>query len=258
MPLWFWVSVAFVAGAIIGSFLNVVIYRVPEKKSLVKPPSHCPKCNANIKPYDNIPIFSWLILGGHCRNCKQSISARYPIVEFITAVLYAAVVFTARPITASLSECVAVSGMLVATVVDFERMRIPTKVIYATFLIGFPLLVVPTIQDGQWWRLGIAAACGAGGGLVFFLFFLLLPPGGFGLGDVRLIAMQSAFLGWFGWRVAVSAVIVGFIAGGFIAMFLLATGIKKMKDKIPFGPYLALGALIMFYLVPVLPPKWII
>ncbi len=232
-------------GLTIGSFLNVVIYRIPKKESIVHPGSHCPNCEAPIKSYDNLPLISWIILRGSCRSCKAPISVRYPLVELLTGVLFATAGFLVHPQILVPAVCVAIAGLLSCALIDLETMKIPTKIVYSTAVVGAPFLVLASGITGQWMRLGISAICALSALLGFFIIFFLAPPGGFGLGDVRLAGLEALFLGWIGWRLVLAAFFLGIALGAIIAIALLAFGIKKMKDAIPFGPFLAMGAIAL-------------
>jgi leader peptidase (prepilin peptidase)/N-methyltransferase len=247
VPISLWATVAALFGLILGSFLNVVIYRIPNNKSLIKPRSFCPKCSHPIAAYDNIPIISWFVLRGACRNCKTSISFQYPMVELLTAAIFFTTVYFVKPLSVTPAICVLFAGVISTSVIDLKYMKLPSKILYTTLVIGLILLTLSSYQVHNFTRLLSGVVAGLVAGVILFIFFLILPPGSVGLGDVRLIAVQSVFLGWFGWRFAILGFALGIIVGGFSTLGLLAFGVKKMKDKIAFGPFLSIGAVMAVY-----------
>ncbi len=253
IPVEFWAIVAAVFGLLLGSFLNVVIYRVPNKMSLAKPRSFCPSCKTPIKAYDNIPVISWLILKGECRNCKKAISFQYPLVELITAALFFCIVYFIKPLSVTPAICLLAAATLSTSVIDLKYMKLPTKILYPTAVFGLILLALASFNTHDYKRLLVAAIVGAIAAVLLFVFFLILPPGSIGLGDVRLVAVQSLFLGWFSWKFAILGFALGIVVGGFLTLGLLAFGVKKMKDKIPFGPFLSIGALSSAFLTLAFP-----
>jgi leader peptidase (prepilin peptidase) / N-methyltransferase len=220
-------------GALIGSFLTVVAYRVPRAESVVGGRSHCPDCGAQIAAYDNVPILSWLALHGRSRCCKHSISARYPLTEAAVAALFAAVVlrFFDDPGEIAIG-LIFVSILAAVTLTDIERRIIPNKVLAVGSLLG---LVAIAIADPSSLPERLAAAGGAGG--VLFL-AALAYPGGMGLGDVKLAAVMGLFLGvW-----VIPALLIALFAGSLVGVaILLREGSQARKKAIPFGPFLALG-----------------
>jgi leader peptidase (prepilin peptidase)/N-methyltransferase len=256
IPVTFWAIVAAIFGLILGSFLNVVIYRIPNNLSLAKPRSFCPNCKTPIKAYDNIPIISWFILRGSCRNCKSSISFQYPLVELSTGALFFTIVYFIKPISVTPAICVLAAAIVSTSVIDLKYMKLPTKILYPTLILGGILLAVASYQTHDFKRMLTALIVGLIAAALLFLFFMILPPGSIGLGDVRLIAIQSFFLGWFGWKFAILGFALGIVVGGFLTLGLLAFGVKKMKDKIPFGPFLSIGALASAYMTLAF-PVWV-
>lgn len=228
-------ALAFLLGLCVGSFLNVVIARLPEGRSLLTPGSSCPRCGHAIRWHDNIPVLSGLWLGLKCRDCRAPISWRYPAVEVLTGLLFAQAV-AVKGVTPPLASALVLSALLVAiTFIDLDRQIIPD------------LLSVPGIA------LGLAASLVTGhphwldslvgilvGGAIFFM-IIVASRGGMGGGDMKLGAMLGAFLGW---KVLLVAVLSAVLLGGVVAIFLLVLGRKGRKDPVPFGPFLALGGLI--------------
>jgi leader peptidase (prepilin peptidase) / N-methyltransferase len=228
-----------VLGAIIGSFLNVVAYRLPRHESLVTPASHCPRCGTPVKPYDNIPVLSWLLLRGHCRGCGEPISARYPLVEALTAALCVGAVLThSSPVGISLA-IVLILMIVPAALIDLEHRIIPNRI---TALGAILALVIGTALDpgGEPERLIAAAAAGG-----FLLVAALAYPGGMGMGDVKLAGMMGLFLG----SAVAPAILVALLTGVLLGIVVIARKGAQAgrKTAVPFGPFLALGGLVAVY-----------
>jgi leader peptidase (prepilin peptidase)/N-methyltransferase len=223
-----------VFGAIFGSFLNVVAYRLPRHESLLAPPSHCPACETPVKPYDNVPIISFLLLRGRCRNCRATISPRYPLVEALTGLLCAGAVL-AHGSAASIALSVALILIVVpAALIDLEHRLIPNALtaLGAVLALALGLALDP---GGEPARL-IAGAAGGG----FLLLAALAYPGGMGMGDVKLAGVIGLFLGSAVAPAIFIALLSGTLLGGTI---LVRKGVQEgRKTKVPFGPFLAFGA----------------
>ena len=253
-------------GAIIGSFLNVVIHRLPNEESIVFPSSHCPKCNVQIKPYDNIPIISWLVLGGKCRACKAPISARYPAVEALTALLYLAVFWHARLTFALPFELIFVTGIVALVFIDAEHMILPDKITYPGIVFAVTARVVLPFVLGQpyfddlnhgllakfptWpiWSVSlIGALLGAiaGGGLLWLVGFLwerLRGVEAMGLGDVKMMFGVGAFLGW---RLTLLTIFLASLTGSIAGIAKkLKDGELSLEGRLPFGIFLGLGSVM--------------
>jgi leader peptidase (prepilin peptidase)/N-methyltransferase len=227
---------AFVGGALIGSFLNVVAYRLPRGESVARPASRCPSCETPIKPYDNIPVLSWLLLRGRCRHCGARISPRYPIVEAATGLLCAAVVIAKGADSDAWLGLAFVLVLVPITLIDLEVRLIPNVL---TLIGAVAAVAIQAVVDPH--ALGEAAiACAAAGG--FFLIAVLAYPRGMGMGDVKLAAMMGLFLG----RAVAPAIFVALVAGVAVGAVIIARvgAAKGRKTMIPFGPYLALGGLV--------------
>jgi leader peptidase (prepilin peptidase) / N-methyltransferase len=232
-------AVAGVLGAVIGSFLNVVVYRLPRHESLMAPPSHCPGCGAPVKPYDNIPILSWLLLRGRCRNCSAPISPRYPLVEALTAVLCVGTVLThetAAEIALSLGLILIV---IPAALIDVEHRIIPNSL---TLLGAVVALVLGTALDPGGEPARLIAGAAAGG---FLLIAALAYPGGMGMGDVKLAGVMGLFLG----AAVAPAILIALFAGVLYGGVLIARvgAARARKTAVPFGPFLACGAIVAVY-----------
>jgi len=232
------VSCAFagVFGAIFGSFLNVVIYRLPRRESLVSPGSHCPSCGAAVRPIDNIPVLSWLLLRGHCRRCDEPISPRYPAVELATAALAVGVVVAERSAAGIVLGVVLVLLLVPCAVIDLEHRIIPNILTGPGALLA---VVAGTALDPAGEPSRLIAGAAAGG---FLLLAALAYPRGMGMGDVKLAGMLGLFLG----SAVAPAMLVALLSGvGVGAVIMARTGTATgRKTAIPFGPYLALGGLV--------------
>ncbi len=227
---------AAVFGAVIGSFLNVVAYRLPRGESLAHPPSRCPSCGVPIKPYDNVPVLSWLLLRGRCRNCGERISWRYPAVEAGTALLCALVVVAKGPEWEALLGIAFVLLLVPIALIDLDTFIIPNKITGPGALIAVAIVAIFAAGDLPE---HLIAALAAGG----FLFVAwLVYPAGMGMGDVKLAGMMGLFLG----RAVGPAMFAGLIAGALVGSLIIARlGVAKgRKAKIPFGPYLCFGGLV--------------
>jgi leader peptidase (prepilin peptidase)/N-methyltransferase len=226
-------------GAILGSFLNVVAYRLPKGQSLSLPRSRCPQCETPIKPYDNIPVLSWLLLRGRCRACQARISRRYPLVELATAVLMGLVVLAKGADSDALLGLVLVPLLVAITLIDLDHRIIPNKLtlLGSVAAIAILLLTDPDAVPGH-----LIAAVAAGG---FLLVAAIAYPAGMGMGDVKLAGMMGLFLG----RAVGPAMLVALLAGSVVGAVVMARkGVKEgRKTALPFGPFLAFGALVGLY-----------
>ncbi len=233
---------AAIGGLLVGSFLNVVSYRLPRQESLVFPGSHCPSCGAGIKPYDNIPVLGWLMLRGRCRACHGKISARYPLIEGLTAALALGVVL-AKHSTHDIALGLALIAVLVpVALIDLEHRIIPNKItlLAAVAAVGIGAATEPAKVPEQ-----LIAGAAAGG---FLLLFALAYPRGMGMGDVKLAAVLGLFLG----RSVAVALLAGVLAGTLVGAAIIArTGVRDgRKTAVPFGPFLALGGVIALFAGP--------
>lgn len=227
---------AFVGGLLFGSFLTVVAHRVPRGESVVGGRSHCPNCGAQIAAYDNVPVFSWLLLRGRSRCCGERISARYPLTELTLALLWVAVVAVLwdDPTEVALG-LVFTATLLAVTLTDLERRVIPNKVLLPAAVLG--VLIAAVGDPGSLPERAIAAA--AAGGVLFLV--VLAYPKGMGLGDVKLTAVMGLYLG----RNVAPAVLVALLVGSLVGLAMIARqGPAARKQAIPFGPFLALGGVV--------------
>jgi leader peptidase (prepilin peptidase)/N-methyltransferase len=226
-------SFAFLGGMITGSFVGVVAHRVPRGRSIVGPRSECPSCGAQIAAYDNVPVISWLLLGGHCRSCGERIPARYPLIELAVGIAFAATAVVLHDDAAALALGLVFVAVLAAiTLTDLERRVIPNAILVAGALIG---LAIVAATDPQSLPERAAAAAGAGG---FLLLFALIYPRGMGMGDVKLAAVMGLFLG----VSVIPALFIGILLGALVgASLMLRYGAEARKHAVPFGPFLAVG-----------------
>jgi leader peptidase (prepilin peptidase)/N-methyltransferase len=233
------ITFAGVLGAIGGSFLNVVAYRLPRHESLITPASHCPGCGTPVRPYDNIPILSYVLLRGHCRSCRAPISARYPLVEAVTALLcIGAVLANESPAAIALSIAL-ILIVVPAAVIDLEHRIIPNRItaLGAVLALGIGLALDPSGEPER-----LVAGAAAGG---LLLLAALAYPGGMGMGDVKLAAVMGLFLG----RAVAPAILIALLAGVIVGAAVISRSgsAEGRKTKIPFGPFLALGSLAAIF-----------
>lgn len=248
---------AAVLGLAIGSFLNVVVYRVPAGLSVVRPRSACPGCGHGISARDNVPVLSWLLLRGRCRSCAMPISVRYPLVELAGAVAFAVVAFVAAPMllgsagalaaTASGLRLVALLYLAAISIalalIDLDAHRLPDAIVLPSYAVGAVLLGGAALLDGD--LVGLARlAAGAGIAFGLYLVLALISPKGMGLGDVKLAGVLGLWLAAFGWGQLAVGIGAAFLLGGVTGIVLLATRRVGRKTGIPFGPWMLAGAWI--------------
>jgi leader peptidase (prepilin peptidase)/N-methyltransferase len=228
--------IAALMGAVFGSFLNVVAYRLPRGESLSRPRSRCPGCQTPIKPYDNVPVLSWLALRGRCRSCRAPISWRYPFVEAATGLLCALVVIVKGPDEDALLGLALVLLLVPVTLIDLDHRIIPNRLMLIGAVLA-PAIVLLTEPDAIAEHLIAAAAAGG-----FFLLAALAYPRGMGMGDVKLAAVLGLFLG----RSVAPAVFLALLFGTLVGAAIIARkGAREgRKTAVPFGPFLAFGAVV--------------
>jgi leader peptidase (prepilin peptidase)/N-methyltransferase len=230
--------VVFVFGAVVGSFLNVCIYRIPRGESLILPGSRCPNCKERIAFYDNIPILSYLFLKGRCRNCGFKISLRYPIVELLNGLFYTSLYSSLGLGATFLAYSVFLSSLIVVTFIDLDHQIVPDRITIPGIILGI-LLASTLLPVGL--KNSLSGAL-LGGGL--FYLTAILSRGGMGGGDIKLIAMIGAFLGW---KEVLLTIFLGALSGSLVGVFLMVFRGKGRKHKIPFGPFLSLGATLSLF-----------
>lgn len=234
---------AAVLGLAIGSFLNVVVWRVPRGESVVSPASACPFCGDPIRLRDNVPVVSWLVLRGRCRDCRARISARYPLVEVGTATLFGLLAWHFG-LQAALPAFLFLAAIgLALAIIDIDHKRLPFALTAPAYPVGLVLLSVAALVDGHPTRLVTML-----GGMValFGLYFLLnlINPRGMGFGDVMLAGALGIYLGYLGWASLLVGAFLGFFFGAVGGLLLIATRRGGMKSQVPFGPYMLAGALV--------------
>ena len=245
MPLLaFDITLAAVGGLCLGSFLNVVAYRLPAGLSLLTPPSACPGCGVAIRPYDNVPVLSWLLLRGHCRSCESSISPRYPLTEAVTGALFAAVVIAHGSSSSVWLDLVFVAALVAITRIDLEQGIIPNRILapLAVAALGLTAVLAPHQLPER-----LIAATAAGGVL---LLIVLAYPKGMGMGDAKLLAVMGLVLG----RSVAPALLVALLTGTLVGVVIMSKrGVAQgRRMTIPFGPFLALGGVVGVFAGPAL------
>ncbi len=231
---------AFVFGLALGSFLNVCIYRIPLKKSIVRPPSRCPQCGAGIRFYDNIPVISYIVLLGRCRQCRTPISLRYPLVEMIIGLLSVALFIQFGLSLKTIFLFLFTAALIAIAFIDLQHKIIPELISIPGILVGlvfsfFPSALVPPLDS-------LIGTVGGGGFLLLVAYGYEKVTGdeGMGMGDVKLLAMIGA---WMGWKALPFIILISSLSGAAIGGLLIILARKGRKYRIPFGPFLALGAL---------------
>ena len=259
------VVVAGVLGLVMGSFLNVVAYRVPAGMSLLGP-SRCPHCDAKIKPWHNVPVLGWIVLRGKCESCGGRISARYPIVEAATGIAFAGITWwvlagvssrfarstTGEWTTGGFGEWAAAGVVIVAfcylaaisivlTLIDIDVKRLPNSIVLPSYVVGAVLLTLASWLLGDWTAL-LWAGIGMAVLYAFYFVLRLVRPGGMGGGDVKLAGVLGLYLGWVGWGALAVGAFAAFLIGGIWGIALMAARKAGRKTAIPFGPFMILGA----------------
>lgn len=238
---WIGLSTLGVVGLLIGSFLNVVVWRVPQGLSIVSPASACPGCQNPIRARDNVPVLSWLALKGRCRDCSAGISARYPLVELATAVLFVLVGVRFGPSWALPAFLYLAAIAVALALIDLDVHRLPDAIVLPAYPVMTVLLTAASLATGDWAALVRAAI---GGAILWVLYFVLMiaKPGGMGFGDVKLAGVLGAALAWLGWGSLVVGAFAAFLLGGLFSIVLLVMGRASRSSGIPFGPWMLAGA----------------
>ncbi|MGA5304064.1 prepilin peptidase [Nucisporomicrobium flavum] len=245
MPQPLLLGVVALLGLAVGSFLNVVIHRVPRGESLVRPGSHCPSCGNEVRNRHNVPVAGWLLLRGRCADCRAPISARYPLVEAGTAALFVAV--AARfGWSWELPAYLYLAAVAIAlAAIDLDVLRLPDQIVLPSYGVA-ALLFLPAVIAGHSWdaalRALLAAAC-----LYVFYRGLALVPRGMGGGDVKLAPLLGLYLGWLGWSSVAVGAFAGFFLGGLVAAVLMLVKAAGRGSRIPFGPYMLAGSFLAVF-----------
>ena len=232
-------------GLAVGSFLNVVIHRVPRDLSLVRPGSHCPHCGNAVRNRHNIPVVGWLLLRGRCADCRAPISARYPLVEAGTAVLFIAVA-AKFGWSWELPAYLYLAAIAVAlAAIDLDVLRLPDQIVLPSYGIAL-VLMAPAIIAGHHWDVAVRGLLAAGALYAFYRLLALIPRS-MGRGDVKLAPLLGLYLGWLGWSSVVIGTFAGFLFGGVVGAALLLLRIAKGRSRIPFGPSMLAGTFLAVF-----------
>lgn len=246
-----------------GSFLNVIIYRLPLKRSIVSPPSACTACQSHIKWFDNIPVLSWLILRGKCRECKSPISPRYPLVEFGTALLFGGVAWKFLPTSTTYKDISTLIAFLylasisvALAMIDVDTHTLPNRIVLPSYFIGSFLLGVSVLASRDYVALerSVIGAC------ILWFFYVILAlayPGGMGFGDVKIAGVVGLFLGFIGWKALIVGTSAAFVLGGLYAVLLLLLRKVDRKSGIPFGPWIFFGAWVGIFWGPQIASRYL-
>jgi len=229
--------VIIIIGTLIGSFLNVCISRIPRKESIIYPPSHCISCGAKLKPFDLIPIFSYIHNKGRCKYCGQKISLQYPVIEILTGIVFLLSFFSFGLSVELAFYTILFCILIVISGIDYSHQIIPDSLVVLSFIIGITFKLTGHLFLGQAFSffnslLGMVI----GGG--FLLLIAVISNGGMGGGDIKLMAALGY---WVGWKYTILSLLLSFILGGILSLVLLLLKIKSRGEMIPFGPFLALG-----------------
>jgi leader peptidase (prepilin peptidase)/N-methyltransferase len=238
-----------VLGLAVGSFLNVVIHRVPAGLSVTSPPSSCPACGHHIRNRHNVPIVGWLVLRGRCADCHAGISPRYPLVELLTGALFAALAWRMDELnlTSALPAfcCFAAAGIALAAI-DLDLRILPNRIVLPSLIVVALLLVLASAINGDWWALARAALGSLGLFLAFFGLVLIYPKG-MGFGDVKLAALVGLVLGYLSWQALIVGAFLGFLLGAIVGVAVISVGRGSRKSALAFGPFMIAGAFVVIF-----------
>lgn len=259
----FFYSATVIFGLLVGSFLNVCIFRIPRGESIVTPPSHCPRCFATLSPIDLVPILAWIFYGRRCKYCGKKISIRYPLIETLNAILFVLVMRayildispnSVASFPSALLVAAFLAALVVVTMIDIDFQIIPNSITYPFMVLGLAIHgIVPRVLPGAFLgfigvKLDImtsVAGLALAGGLLWLI--SVLSGGGMGMGDAKLAAAIGAV---FGPKIAIISLFISFFLGAVIGLLLILTGLKRRKDYIPFGPYIAIATAIVLLAGP--------
>jgi len=226
-------------GLIVGSFLNVVIHRFPRHESIIRPRSRCPECETEISSRDNVPVLSWLLLRGRCRHCNNRISARYPAIEMLTALMFVCAALRFGPSMELAAFSILFASLIAVAAIDIELRLVPKRIVWPTFAAAGLLFTASAVIQGEPRRL-VDTVGGSVGAFAVLFTIHLISPRGMGFGDVRLAALLGLFLGWLGPAHVGLGLFAGFVFGGIGGLAALALG-RSRRSALPFAPFLALG-----------------
>ncbi len=241
------IVIAALYGLLFGSFLTVVVDRVPRGASIVSPGSACGNCGLRLGIRDLVPVFSWLVLRGKCRRCRMNIGIEPLILELVTALLFGLFAWKFGLDWALPAFCVFGAGLVGLSWIDLRTKRLPREIIYVTAAVGIPLLCIAALarhEPRRMWTMLLGAACA----LAFMGLVYLLSRGGMGDGDVRLSPLLGAYLGWLNPGLVAVGLFMGFLAGAVVGVAMMARGRAGRKTAVPFGPFLALGTIVAVFI----------
>ena len=246
LPVALWAAMAGVFGLAIGSFLNVVVYRVPAGQSIINPPSRCPSCGNQIRNRHNVPVLGWLMLGGRCADCRKPISVRYPLIEFATGALFVVLTLRLVHLQWALTAYLYFAAVgLALTMIDLDHRRLPDSIVLPSYPVIAILLTASSAVDNDWAALARAAL----GGAVLFAFYFaigLAYPAGMGLGDVKLSGFVGGLLAYLSWSTLIVGAFGGFLLGA-VGVVIVTRGHGGRKMAFPVGPFMIAGALIAIF-----------
>lgn len=236
-------------GMIVGSFLNICIYRIPKGKSIVTPPSHCTKCGKRLKALDLIPVFSFLFLKGRCRYCEARIPVRYLFVESTTAVVFLLIFYRYGLTIEFLAMAYLMSILIIVFFIDIKHRIIPNELVVAGLIGAVPIIAynifkpVKIYEDDRWWSplLGILPGCGFLFLIAVIGFIIYKTDDAMGMGDVKIFAPIGIFLGW---KLCIIALVISILLGGVLGLVLIIAKVKERRDTIPFGPFIVIGTFV--------------
>ena len=235
-----------ILGLLVGSFLNVVIFRVPRGESVVSPRSRCPGCGTELSARDNVPVLSWLVLRGRCRICKAPISVRYPIVELLTGLLFAAVAWWTG-LAWELPAYLYLAAIGVAlSAIDLDTKRLPNAIVLPSYAVALVLLLLPAVIDGRWDDY-LRAVLGGAALFAFYFGLAFVYPAGMGFGDVKLAGVLGIYLGWVSWPLVALGTFAGFLLGAVVGVIVMVAGKGGRKTKVPFGPFMVVGTFLALF-----------
>lgn len=235
--------VAGLFGLVLGSFLNVVVWRVPRGESIVAPPSACPRCHHPIAPRDNIPVLSWLLLRGRCRHCGEPVSVRYPLVESATAAAFVTVTLWSGQHWATIAWLYLAAVSIALALIDLDHQRLPNVIVLPSAVVTTILLAVAAWNPGgaaDWGHL-LRALLGAGALFIFYAAAATIYPAGMGWGDVKLAAVVGLGTAWAGWGALFIGTLTGFVIGAVVGIAVMLATKQGRKTRVPFGPWMLAG-----------------
>lgn len=241
-------------GLLVGSFLNVVVHRLPAGESLVAPGSHCPSCGAPIRARHNVPVLGWLSLGGRCVDCRTRISPRYPLVELGTGLAFAAVAWRLHRLdllSAGPAYLWFTGAGIALALIDLDVRRLPNAIVLPSYPVLVILLAGSAAWQHDWWPL-VRALVGCVGLFALYLLLVLVHPAGMGWGDVKLAGLLGLVLAYLSWTALLVGAFAGFLLGAAVAVGMLASGRAGRKSALPFGPFMIAGVFVALFAAPAL------